>query len=91
MSLRDETWADFAACAGADPRLFFPDSYQNVTAATAYCHRCEVKPECLAHAMADRDRRQHGVWGATTPKQRDRMKRRQSIEARAEQAAPAWR
>jgi WhiB family redox-sensing transcriptional regulator len=88
-------WKDDAACAGNDPRHFFPDdfgaavvSYQR---ARAVCARCPVRSLCLDAAMdregddAPEDR--SGMWGGLSPEQRAAL-------ARARQPRPtvltAW-
>jgi hypothetical protein len=52
-----------AACAGADPSLFFPEPGDEATeaAAKAICAACPVRPACYAGA-ADRGER-WGIWG----------------------------
>jgi WhiB family transcriptional regulator, redox-sensing transcriptional regulator len=74
--LRD--WMVSSACRGADPRLFFPDPDEHgyaragLTArAKAICAHCPVRGECLAYALATRQK--HGVWGGTTEQERRMM------------------
>jgi WhiB family transcriptional regulator, redox-sensing transcriptional regulator len=62
----------YAACAGEDPDLFFPDASQasdNDTArAKAICARCPVRDECLKWAI---DNQQiHGIWGGLDESER---------------------
>ena len=45
----------------------------SVDPAKATCHTCVVRPECLAYAMTDEDLM--GVWGETSAKERERMRR----------------
>lgn len=72
--LRREPWRSFAACATANAETFFPDStdqadkVQTVRDARAICAPCPVKLECLAFALAGRDR---GIWAGTTEEQRE--------------------
>lgn len=72
-------WRDSAACAGADPELFFPAGYSGlhvavVREAKRVCDACAVRVECLEFALAtDQD---EGVWGALTPDERRRLLRR---------------
>jgi WhiB family transcriptional regulator, redox-sensing transcriptional regulator len=73
-------WWSGAACAKADPELFFPISHsgpalQQVTTAKAVCARCRIQPECLRYAL-DAGSIQ-GVWGGTTEEERRRLIRRE--------------
>jgi WhiB family transcriptional regulator, redox-sensing transcriptional regulator len=54
----------YAACAGEDPDLFFPDgppASQNTAHAKAVCARCPVRDECLKWAIDNNQT--HGIWG----------------------------
>jgi WhiB family transcriptional regulator, redox-sensing transcriptional regulator len=69
-------WWPKAACQSADPELFFPvstagPSLDDVSRAKAVCARCEVQQECLAYALATRQ--VHGMWGGTSPDERQRQ------------------
>lgn len=68
------SWRRRAACAGLAADLFFPDDDDPATAAKAVCGRCEVRVQCLDHALARRERA--GVWGGTTERERRRILRR---------------
>ncbi len=73
-------WWSRAACAGADPELFFPISHsgpavRQVTRAKAVCARCDIQRECLRYAL-DAGSIQ-GVWGGMTEEERRRLVRRQ--------------
>jgi Transcription factor WhiB len=50
-----------AACAGADPELFFPEPGQGDTGALAICARCPIRRDCYALAVATGQR--YGIWG----------------------------
>jgi WhiB family transcriptional regulator, redox-sensing transcriptional regulator len=82
VTLRADHWRAAAACLHADPDLFFTGEHNpaQVAAAKAICARCPVRLECLAFA------RQHavtyGIWGGTTPGDRDRARRSQQRAAR---------
>jgi WhiB family redox-sensing transcriptional regulator len=65
-------WAN-AACQSADPELFFPiselpASSRDIAEARAICGPCQVRPQCLAHAMDSGP--VQGIWGGTTEKER---------------------
>ena len=73
-------WWSRAACATADPELFFPISYSGpalrlVTKAKAVCARCQIQPQCLRYAL-DAGSVQ-GVWGGMTEEERRRLLRQQ--------------
>src|SRR5262249_60792279 len=71
-------WWARAACAAADPELFFPISYsgpalRQVGQAKAICARCPIQRECLRYAL-DAGSIQ-GVWGGMTADERRRLAR----------------
>ena len=80
MIVTDEAdWRASAACAAADPDLFFPVSsggvsYQQERRAKAFCAICRVRPECLAFALETQQA--HGVWGGLSERERARLTRR---------------
>jgi WhiB family transcriptional regulator, redox-sensing transcriptional regulator len=72
-------WWSRAACATADPELFFPISYtgpalRQVAKAKKICAGCQIKQECLGYAL-DAGSIQ-GVWGGMTEEERRRLLRR---------------
>jgi len=72
-------WWARAACASADPELFFPISHsgpalRQVTRAKAICARCPIQRECLSYALGAGSIQ--GVWGGTTEEERRRLLRR---------------
>ena len=82
--LASQTWRDEAACRGMGPDLFYPQSTKsgpgstlesrlNSDHAVAVYRRCPVTDPCLAYAL-DHDE-EHGVWGATTPEDRQALDR----------------
>jgi WhiB family transcriptional regulator, redox-sensing transcriptional regulator len=79
-------WRAAGACLSADPDLFFPISStgratEQVVLAKAICGHCKVQPQCLdfarEHALS------YGIWGGSTPEERQRAIRRQRRAARA--------
>lgn len=61
-------WEQLAACAGADPDMFFPERGESDEPAKAICARCEVRVECLEMAL---DRRLvDGIFGGLTAAER---------------------
>jgi len=82
-------WWSRAACATADPDLFFPISnagpaVRQVMRAKAICAHCDIQQECLRYAL-DAGSIQ-GVWGGMTEGERRRLLRR-NRRARAHSSA----
>lgn len=72
-------WTEDAACREYDAELWFPTPGDRTTAlyAKAICRACPVKDVCLAEAVADPSIA--GVWGATTDKDRQKLRRRKRV------------
>ena len=66
-------WTTDALCAQVDPELWFPEKGDQAREAKRLCAGCDVRVECLAYALAHRER--FGVWGGTTERERRRMRR----------------
>jgi len=66
-------WMADGLCAQVDPELFYPECGESNREAKRVCAGCEVRAECLAYALAHRER--FGVWGGTTERERRRMHR----------------
>ncbi len=71
-----EEWSDRAACRGMDDSVFFhPDNERGASKrrreayAKSVCAGCPVRPRCLAAALASHE--PFGIWGGTTPDERD--------------------
>jgi WhiB family transcriptional regulator, redox-sensing transcriptional regulator len=84
-------WRSTGACLGADPDLFFPISatglaQKQIAQAKTICAGCRVRQECLDFAMAHDQ--VYGIWGGTTPedRQRDRRRKRRAATAAAKRA-----
>ena len=78
-------WWTRAACASADPELFFPISYsgpalRQVAQAKAICARCPIQRECLRYALGARSIQ--GVWGGMTEEERRRLPRKRRARVR---------
>jgi WhiB family redox-sensing transcriptional regulator len=67
----DGAWRIRGACQAVDPETFFPAPTEPADAAVALCRTCDVQGACLAWALEVGDC--HGVWGATTPRERRAM------------------
>ena len=77
-------WMDWADCLYVDPELFHPEKGQRAGPAKRICMGCAVRGECREYAMGVPDMR--GVWGATTERDRDRIRAKRN---RARKAAAA--
>ncbi|NKR53085.1 WhiB family transcriptional regulator [Rhodococcus hoagii] len=57
------------------PDLFFPEQRETAKAAKALqmCRSCPVRTQCLD--LAIRRREKFGIWGGTTPAERERIRR----------------
>lgn len=70
----DPSWRDRALCRGLDARLFFAERGESVQDAKALCRACPVCAECRDFAVDNCE--PVGVWGATTPQERQRLRTR---------------
>jgi WhiB family transcriptional regulator, redox-sensing transcriptional regulator len=73
-------WRAAGACLSADPDLFFPISsagpaQRQIARAKMICAGCRVRRECLDFAVSHAQ--VYGIWGGTTPEDRQRERRRQ--------------
>ncbi|GGX02171.1 hypothetical protein GCM10010353_17320 [Streptomyces chryseus] len=66
-------WRDDALCAQTDPEIFHPEKGQSVRAPKAVCAGCDVRRECLEHALVAAP---FGIWGGKTPRERRALVRR---------------
>jgi hypothetical protein len=66
-------WQRKASCRGTDSAAWFPSRGDVTTAAKALCAGCPVRPECIAYALDDP--RLIGIWGGTSVRDRQRMRR----------------
>ena len=73
-------WWLLAECRDLDSDLFYPigntgDAVTQVAFAKAVCESCQVRSQCLTHALTTRE--QHGIWGGLTEEERRSLARRQ--------------
>jgi len=87
-------WRSAAACLLADPDLFFPISSagpaeRQIARAKKICAGCPVRQECLEFALSHDQA--YGIWGGTTPedRQRDRRRKRRAATAAAKRTVAA--
>lgn len=72
---RPPDWHRDAACAGHPVEWFFPGRGEPVDQARALCNGCLVRAECRDYALTDPDAFAHGVWGATSARERRTLRR----------------
>jgi len=77
-NLLQADWTSRAACRGCPPGKFFPPAEDPGEAAKSVCRGCPVQGPCLDHALLYREA---GVWGATTERERTRIRRAASGRA----------
>jgi hypothetical protein len=82
---QDAAWRTRGVCQTVDPETFFPAPSEPADAAVALCRTCDVQGACLAWALEVGDC--HGVWGATTPRERRAMLVAWRAETRSEEPA----
>lgn len=68
----DKDWQSRALCARLDPEMFTNGHYESD--AKKACDRCEVKAQCLEHALEHNE--SFDIWGGLTAKERKSLKRR---------------
>jgi WhiB family redox-sensing transcriptional regulator len=71
-------WMQAGNCHSYPPETFFPSDGVGVDAARRICEGCPVQQRCLDYALTNRI--DHGVWGATSERERRRILRRQRLE-----------
>lgn len=75
----DTSWMNAGKCRGGGQEPFYPDPSMSRAEGQAICEECPVRLECLAYALATRER--YGVWGGMTPSQRKKLapRRREAL------------
>lgn len=61
-----------ANCKDADPTLFFAESNSQIAQAKGVCASCPIQQMCLDWAMQNAE---DGVYGATTPRERKKLRK----------------
>jgi len=67
----DRAWASDGLCRKHTDLTWFPSSQAGAASALDVCGRCEVRTACLEYALDKAI--MHGIWGGTTPSERERM------------------
>lgn len=75
-----------APCAPADPDAWFPGKGQRelTQPAKRICARCPVRAQCLDYALSGADTWggiAAGIWGCTTPQERDQPRQQRKAVA----------
>lgn len=77
-------WSE-ALCRKVDPEVFYLDKGHGADAAKEICESCPLKNICLEHALANKEK--FGVWGGTTPEDRDAIWAEQKRKKRRKAAS----
>lgn len=75
-------WFEEANCANTDPEAFFKDEMKDpetVALVKRVCLQCRVGELCLKYALENKI--SDGIWGGTTPREREKIKRRRNYGA----------
>lgn len=76
---KDASWQPFAACAGTDPNLWFPERGESATLAyreaRKVCAECPVRRQCLDYALTPPVETM-GVWGGLSARERGQLRGR---------------
>lgn len=85
MASEELAWQMDAPCAQTDPEIFFPEDKEDVRLAKRICKTCPVVLQCLAFAMENSET--FGVWGGTTARERQILRKRGKGRPRIERLA----
>jgi WhiB family transcriptional regulator, redox-sensing transcriptional regulator len=75
----ETTWMAHGLCQFEPPATFFPSDGVGVEKAKKICAECPAKEPCLNYALENRI--DHGVWGATSERQRRRMLKGRRVDS----------
>ena len=85
LAADEYAWQDEALCAQVDADLFFPGKGGSADAPKRVCCWCDVREQCLAYALEMEARPgaigRFGVYGGTSPKEREAIARQQERSA----------
>lgn len=74
-----DPWVAEARCIETDAEVFFPEpGYHAALIAKKICDQCEVVDQCLESALRRSER--YGIWGSTTPRERQLIARKRRKE-----------
>ncbi len=88
-AIPEDRWYELAACRGIDPELFFAAKGDTnaIRRARAVCARCPVAAACVEEAVLSEPG--WGVWGGTTVRDRQRIRRETGLTGRPRIRPPA--
>ena len=78
--MEDRGWQARANCMGVDPDLFFPERGSSTREAKEVCRGCVVREECLEYAVTYGEK--FGIWGGLSERERRKIRRRRTLEAK---------
>ena len=70
---RRPAWMAQGRCHGQATDLWFPSQGGDLETPKAVCEQCRVRADCRAYALARPELR--GIWGATSDRERMRMRK----------------
>ena len=76
-----QRWWESAACRGLDPEMFFParGNSRGLREALAVCATCPVTEPCMEEGVTGE---RWGIWGATSERERRKMRRERGRQLR---------
>jgi WhiB family redox-sensing transcriptional regulator len=75
--MTEAAWMAAGECRNHPPATFFPSDGVGVDRARKICGGCAVAEQCLEYALENRI--DHGVWGATSERERRRILKRRRL------------
>jgi WhiB family redox-sensing transcriptional regulator len=63
-------------CYGVETKVFYSTEPRHVRRAKALCKNCPMKDACLERGLKFEE---HGIWGGTTPEERERIRTKRGI------------
>jgi WhiB family redox-sensing transcriptional regulator len=84
--MRVPTQFENPLCSEIDTELFFPENGEQSQAATAksICKKCPHITECFEWALHNE---RYGIWGASSPRDRKKLRNKLKIKLREESVA----
>ena len=77
----DTSWMTEGKCRELPAKIFFPSDGAGVEVARRICVDCRVRATCLEYTLTEGV--EHGVWGGSSERERNRIARRRRAERRA--------
>lgn len=69
-----------AACIGVGEGIMDGETNADTAKAKEFCGTCVIKEACLEYALVNKI--DHGVWGGTSRKERNKIRRARSLQQR---------